>query len=93
MADAPSDAAPSANAGLPEDIRAMSFEEAMRELEEIVRALEQGEAGLDEAIDRYSRGALLKRHCEAKLKEAKAKVEKITLGANGAVSAEDADLG
>lgn len=78
---------------LPEDIRAMSFEEAMQELERIVRDLEQGEASLDAAIEHYSRGAQLKRHCEAKLKEAKARVEKITVGPDGQVSADDADLG
>lgn len=86
MADKKADA-------IPDDVKQMSFEEAMRELEEIVRTLEQGDAGLDEAIDRYTRGAQLKRHCEAKLKEAKARVEKITVGADGGVSAEDADLG
>ncbi|MEQ8603456.1 MAG: exodeoxyribonuclease VII small subunit [Marivibrio sp.] len=78
---------------IPDDIQAMSFEQAMHELEEIVQAMERGDAGLDEAIDRYTRGAQLKRHCEAKLKEAKARVEKITVGADGGVSAEDADLG
>ena len=77
---------------LPDDIKAMSFEDAMQELETIVRALEAGEASLDDAIDNYTRGAQLKRHCEAKLKEAKARVEKITVGANGAVSATAADL-
>jgi len=78
---------------IPEDIQAMSFEQAMQELEEIVQAMERGDAGLDEAIDRYTRGAQLKRHCEAKLREAKARVEKITVGADGGVAADDADLG
>jgi exodeoxyribonuclease VII small subunit len=77
---------------LPEDIRAMSFEEAMKELDEIVKALEGGEASLDEAIERYSRGAQLKRHCEEKLRQAKAKVEKITVGADGGVGATDAEI-
>lgn len=77
---------------LPEDIRAMSFEQAMQELEAIVRELEQGEASLDAAIEHYSRGAQLKRHCETKLKEAKARVEKITVGSDGTVSADPANL-
>jgi exodeoxyribonuclease VII small subunit len=77
---------------LPADIQAMSFEDAMAELEEIVTALERGETSLDDAINHYTRGAQLKRHCEAKLKEAKARVEKITIGSGGEVSASDADL-
>ncbi|MDJ0896426.1 MAG: exodeoxyribonuclease VII small subunit [Alphaproteobacteria bacterium] len=70
-------------ADLPEGIAALSFEEALGELEKIVRQLEEGEAKLDDAIGLYERGSHLKRHCEAKLAEAKAKIEKITLGPGG----------
>ena len=72
------------------DIESLSFEDALKELESIVRQLEQGQVKLDEAIAAYERGAHLKRHCEAKLAEAKAKVEKITLAADGTVGSEPA---
>lgn len=74
------------------DIKKMSFEEALKELEEIVRGLESGSGQLDAAIDSYERGAALKKHCEAKLREAQAKIEKIT-GSDGDISSEPADLG
>lgn len=74
------------------DIKKMSFEEALKELEEIVRGLESGSGQLDTAIDSYERGAALKKHCEAKLREAQAKIEKIT-GSDGELSSEPADLG
>lgn len=61
----------------------LSFEEALAELEAIVASLEQGKASLDSAISSYERGAALKQHCEAKLREAREKVERITLNANG----------
>ncbi|HEX9808270.1 MAG TPA: exodeoxyribonuclease VII small subunit [Alphaproteobacteria bacterium] len=74
------------------DIAAMSFEEALGELEAIVRELEEGRVTLDRAIGAYERGARLKAHCERKLAEAKAKVEKITLGPAGAEGVEPADI-
>ena len=77
---------------LPTDIAAMSFEEALAELEQIVRRLEGGTGKLDEAIQSYERGALLKRHCEAKLREAQARVDKIVVGPDGGVSTEPAKL-
>jgi exodeoxyribonuclease VII small subunit len=70
----------------------MSFEEALGELEQIVRRLETGNDKLDEAIAAYERGALLKRHCEAKLREAQMRVDRIVLGADGAPVAEPAGL-
>lgn len=73
-------------------IAGMSFEEALAELEDIVRRLEGGDARLDDAIGAYERGAELKKHCEAKLKEARAKVEKISLDPAGEANAEPADL-
>jgi len=77
-----------AEAQSPPDIAALSFEDALNELEQIVRKLESGNAKLDEALASYERGALLKRHCEAKLREAQLRVEKIVVSAEGAVSAE-----
>ena len=65
------------------DIEGMSFEAALAELEQIVRSLEQGQAALDESIELYQRGDRLKRHCEARLKDAKARIEKIALGPDG----------
>jgi len=74
------------------DIAAMSFEDALAELEQIVRRLEGGQVKLDEAILSYERGAQLKRHCERKLNEAQQRVERIVVGPDGAVTAEPAKL-
>jgi exodeoxyribonuclease VII small subunit len=68
MADSPID-----------DIKAMSFEVALRELETIVGKLESGQAPLAESIAIYERGEALKAHCEALLKAAEMRIEKITL--------------
>ncbi|MGB1026911.1 MAG: exodeoxyribonuclease VII small subunit, partial [Rhodospirillaceae bacterium] len=62
------------------DIAKMSFEQALTALEDIVRSLEGGRVDLDRSVEAYERGVLLKRHCEEKLAEAKAKVERITIG-------------
>jgi exodeoxyribonuclease VII small subunit len=78
--------------GLPPDIAAMSFEVALAELEAIVKRLEAGNAKLDDAISSYERGALLKRHCEAKLREAQARVDKIVMGSDGTTSLEKLTL-
>jgi exodeoxyribonuclease VII small subunit len=78
---------------IPDDIAGMSFEEALAALEAIVKTLESGDGTLDESITAYERGALLKRHCEAKLREAEAKVEKISLAADGSARTEPTDLG
>jgi len=72
----------------PADIAKMSFEDALVQLEEIVRNLEGGDSALDDAIAAYERGAALKRHCESKLRQAQARVEKISLGADGTPEAE-----
>ncbi|MFQ6017078.1 MAG: exodeoxyribonuclease VII small subunit [Kiloniellaceae bacterium] len=72
---------------LPE-IRTMSFEAALEELKEIVAKLESGEGKLEEAIQAYERGAALKRHCEAKLREAQEKIETISLGTGGEAKTE-----
>ena len=74
-----------AESPLPDDITKLSFEEAIQELEAIVRKLEDGKGKLDDAIDSYERGTLLRRHCEAKLAEAQARIDKIVPAADGAV--------
>ncbi|ATG48305.1 exodeoxyribonuclease VII small subunit [Celeribacter ethanolicus] len=61
----------------------MSFETAMAELNEVVSKLERGDVALEDSIALYERGAALKAHCEAKLKDAEEKVEKITIGPDG----------
>lgn len=68
---------------IPADIAAMSFEAALKALDDIVAKLEGGRVDLEESIALYGRGALLKRHCEAKLKAAEEKIEKIVVGGDG----------
>jgi len=65
------------------EIAAMSFEEAMKELEAVVGKLERGDVPLEDSIKLYERGAALKAHCDARLKAAEEKVARITLGADG----------
>lgn len=81
-----------AEPNIPSDIRKLTFEQALEELKEIVERLEQGQGELDQAIEAYQRGALLKQHCEAKLRDAEQKIAKISLGADGSVGSEDLDL-
>ncbi len=73
-------------------IAKLSFEAALDELETIVRQLEDGKSALDDAISAYERGAALKKHCEAKLREAQMKVDKIVLGSDGDVGVEPAGI-
>ena len=77
---------------IPKEIADLSFEDALQALEEIVKGLESGDVKLDQAIENYERGAALKRHCENKLREAQAKIEKISLDTDGNASAEPARL-
>jgi exodeoxyribonuclease VII small subunit len=65
------------------DIAKLSFEDALKELEAIVTRLESGDAALDESITLFTRGDALRAQCEARLKDAQARIEKITLGADG----------
>jgi exodeoxyribonuclease VII small subunit len=81
-----------AESQVPADIAKLSFEEALQELEQIVKRLEGGTGKLDDAIQSYERGTLLKRHCEAKLREAQARVDKIVIAPDGTVKAEPAAL-
>lgn len=77
---------------VPDDIAAMSFEAAMAELERIVQRLESGDVDLEDSISIYGRGALLKQHCETKLKSAAEKIEKIVADdAGNAIATEPAD--
>jgi len=69
-----------------------SFEDALSELEGIVRALESGATPLEESITAYERGILLKKHCEARLKDARLRVEKLTLDTNGKPTGETQPL-
>ena len=66
-----------------EDVSQLSFEAALARLEEIVRTLEKGEAPLDQSIELYQEGDRLKRHCEARLKDAQVRIEQIALGGDG----------
>lgn len=75
----------------PKAVEALSFEEALVELESIVRALETGESALEESIQAYERGTALKKHCESKLKEAQAKIEKISVASDGSVKTQPLD--
>ncbi|MBX7250116.1 MAG: exodeoxyribonuclease VII small subunit [Caulobacteraceae bacterium] len=80
-------AAPSA------DLSALSFEEALLQLEKIVSELESGRAPLEKSIELYERGAALKAHCEKRLEAARLRVEKIVVGRDGqAQGAEPADF-
>lgn len=65
------------------DIAGLPFEKALAMLEEIVARLESGKVDLEDSIRIYERGEALRKHCEAKLKEAEARIEKITLSATG----------
>lgn len=67
------------------DIASLSFEEALTELETIVKSLEGGRATLAQAIAEYERGTALRRHCEQKLSEAEAKVQAVVEGKAGLV--------
>ncbi|MCK5041578.1 MAG: exodeoxyribonuclease VII small subunit [Sphingomonadales bacterium] len=68
---------------LPKDIVELSFEDALSELEGIVSKLEAGDVGLEQSIDIYTRGTQLRQHCDSKLKNAKTRIDKITLSSDG----------
>ncbi|HQV04847.1 MULTISPECIES: exodeoxyribonuclease VII small subunit [unclassified Novosphingobium] len=65
------------------EIAALSFEDALRALEDIVRKLESGEVPLDATMDLYERGEKLRQHCQARLDAAQLRIEKIVAGADG----------
>ena len=68
---------------IPPDISALPFEEALKRLEDIVSQLEGGQVPLEKSIEIYETGNHLRAHCESLLKGAEARIEKITLSANG----------
>lgn len=68
------------------DISQMSFEQALQALEKVVRDLESGEVPLDRSIDLYEQGEELRRHCQARLDAAQARIEKIVAGPDGRAS-------
>jgi exodeoxyribonuclease VII small subunit len=65
------------------DITQMTFEEALRSLEEVVKRLESGEVPLDDSINLYEQGEKLRQHCQARLDSAQARIEKIVQGPDG----------
>ena len=73
-------------------VEQLTFEAALKELEQIVLRLEQGEVDLEDSIALYERGQALKAHCEKKLKAAEGRLEKIVLGAKGPEGVEPAEL-
>ena len=74
------------------EIASLSFEQALGELERIVAELESGKTDLEQSIGAYERGSLLKAHCEAKLKEAQLRVERIVIGPSGVAGVEPAEF-
>jgi exodeoxyribonuclease VII small subunit len=72
-----------ATPALDESIRALSFEQAMKELEDIVRAIETGSADLEASLQAYTRGTALQQHCQNKLAEARLRVESIIKSEHG----------
>jgi len=85
--------AKSSESSIPTDIARMSFEEALEGLESIVRALEKGDGKLDDAISSYERGTALRKHCEAKLRDAEVKIARITEGQVGELETAPLDGG
>ena len=77
---------------IPKDIAAMSFEAALKELESVVQKLEGGQVSLEDSIDMYTRGTMLKQHCEARLTDAQTRIEKVVI-AGGSVVTEPANIG
>ncbi|EGE47000.1 Exodeoxyribonuclease 7 small subunit [Acetobacter pomorum DM001] len=74
-----------------DNIKSLSFEDALSELEKIVRGLEGGQLKLEDAITAYERGAALRQHCEAKLSEAEARVQAIVQRSDGTLNMKPMD--
>lgn len=73
------------------DLSKLSFEDALVQLENIVRELEGGKIKLDDAVEAYEKATALKKFCEEKLKTAQLKIEKINVSPDGAISTEPLD--
>lgn len=76
-----------------DDIAAMNFEDALSALEDIVKNLESGQVSLEKSIDIYTRGTQLRQHCDNKLKDASARIEKITKAQDGSLGTVELDAG
>jgi exodeoxyribonuclease VII small subunit len=85
-ASSSSDSPLSAASDAASDVVHLSFEEALAELEKIVRGLESGQQKLEEAITAFERGSQLRRHCEAKLAEAETRIQAIVERADGSLA-------
>lgn len=83
MTMTPPSAPPAPRSARNADIKEMTFERSLKELETIVARLERGDVELEESIAIYERGAALREHCDRLLKQAEAKVEKLTFAADG----------
>lgn len=83
MNDPADPADPAAAAAAGPAIASLTFEAAMGELESIVRRLESGDVSLEESVALYERGHALRQHCEARLAAAQARIEQVSLGADG----------
>jgi exodeoxyribonuclease VII small subunit len=68
---------------IPKDIAALNFEAALAELESVVQKLESGQVSLEDSIGMYTRGTQLKQHCEARLADAQARIEKVVVSGDG----------
>ncbi|HJK86773.1 MAG TPA: exodeoxyribonuclease VII small subunit [Candidatus Megaira endosymbiont of Nemacystus decipiens] len=73
-------------------IKKLSFEEALNQLEDIVKKIDSGQESLADAVDSFEKGALLKKHCEDLLKDAKLKIEKIVKNSDGTTDFAETDL-
>jgi exodeoxyribonuclease VII small subunit len=76
---------------IPKDIAALNFEAALAELETVVQKLESGQVSLEDSIGMYTRGTQLKQHCEARLADAQARIEKVVVSGDG-VKTEPANI-
>jgi exodeoxyribonuclease VII small subunit len=75
----------------PAEITALSFEDALRALEDVVRKLESGDVPLDDSISLYERGEALREHCQARLDAAQVRIERIVAGPSGAIGTQPFD--
>lgn len=73
-------------------IEEMSFEEALNELEQIVKLIDSGQEGLENVIKAFERGATLKNHCEKKLNEAQLRIEKVIKSSDNKISSTEVEL-
>lgn len=72
-----------ADSGKLADLSSLSFEDALKALEDVVRRLESGEAPLDQSIELYARGDALRKHCQTRLDAAQARIEQVVANAAG----------